>query len=685
MKSASLRPSKRVLPLAVAAVFLPSALSAQEGGEFPMPVIEVIGKSEDAVSRQTGSVVLIDREALELIQPLSTDDALRRVAGINTATEDETAIVANLGIRGLSASESKSLILEDGVPVAPGLFIGNERYFNPRIQRIERIEVLKGSASLRYGPSTIGGVVNYQTKTPDDGVLLSGRLGSFDTREASIEAGGRSASGDAFAGLVATRAESDGFMDKDYEMTDILVKSGMALSDTQEVGVKFSWYENDANISYRGLLLGDYDAGSTYNPAPDDYFLTDRIAFDLNHAWRLNDQAHLQTVAYWSEVSRDYWRYDVDTDASNEAGRWVYTDTLTGNNRSFERVGLDTRLQLDHQLFGLENEAEFGFRIMREESDDTRIRATRTTDRTGLNDRHRVDSADSIAVHAQNRMVLSERLALTPGLRVESYEQKRRVLTDNNASAKTSNTEVLPGVGATFELTSTAQLYGGVYRAFSPAANGVALDGLADQNLDGERSNNYEVGLRGLQGKLSYEVAAFYMDFDNQVVTGNSDPNLSQSNAGETTHQGMELVLGYELGGGFSVDANATWVPESEFETGEFAGNRLPYAPEHLANLALNYSGNKLRAALTAHYRGSQFGDASNQVEIPSDAAGGIWGGKMPSYTLLDFMAQYEISNSLTLFGAVKNLTDERYITGLRQGIYVGPERSFEVGARFRL
>jgi Fe(3+) dicitrate transport protein len=88
---------------------------------------------------------------------------------------------------------------------------------------------------------------------------------------------------------------------------------------------------------------------------------------------------------------------------------------------------------------------------------------------------------------------------------------------------------------------------------------------------------------------------------------------------------------------------------------------------------------------LTAHYRGSQFGDASNQVEIPSDAAGGIWGGKMPSYTLLDFMAQYEISNSLTLFGAVKNLTDERYITGLRQGIYVGPERSFEVGARFRL
>ncbi|MDP5064832.1 MAG: TonB-dependent receptor [Haliea sp.] len=685
MKLMSTRPQQRVLALAVAAVLLPASLAAQEGGDFPMPVIEVIGKSENAVSRQTGSVVLIDREALDLIQPLSTDDALRRVAGINTATEDETAIVSNLGIRGLSASESKSLILEDGVPVAPGLFIGNERYFNPRIQRIERIEVLKGSASLRYGPSTIGGVVNYQTKTPDDGVLLSARIGSFDTREASLEAGGRSASGDAFAGLVLTRAESDGFMDKDYEMTDLLVKSGIALSDNQEVGVKFSWYENDANISYRGLLLGDYDAGSNYNPAPDDYFLSDRVAFDLNHAWRLNDAAKLQTVVYWSDVSRDYWRYNVDTEASTEAGRWVYTDTLTGNNRSFERLGLDTRLLLDHQLFGFENEAEIGLRLMREESDDTRIRATRDADRTGINDRHLVDSADSVAVHVQNRMVLSGRLAVTPGLRVESYEQKRRVLTDSNASAKTSNTELLPGIGATYELTTTAQLYGGVYRAFSPASNGVALDGLTDQNLNGERSNNYEMGLRGLQGKLSYEVAAFYMDFDNQVVTGNSDPNLSQSNAGATVHQGMEFMVGYELAAGFSVDANATWVPESDFDSGEFAGNRLPYAPEHLANLALNYADGKLSATLTAHYRGSQFGDPSNQVEIPSDAAGGIWGGKMPSYTLFDFMAQYAFSDSLTLFGAVKNLSDERYITGLRQGIYVGPERSFEVGARFRL
>lgn len=648
-----------------------------------LEVIRVVGEATPVLLEQTGTVVVINREQIEQIQPLSTEDILRRVAGVNIKSEEETSIVANFGIRGLSASESKSLMLEDGVPVAPGLFIGNDRYFNPRVQRIEQVEILKGSSSLRYGPSTIGGVVNYQTKTPDDGVKVTGRMGSFNMREANVEAGGKSASGDAFAGIVATRAKSDGFMDKDYDMTDVMVKAGVVFSDAHKLGIKASRHENDANISYRGLLLSDYQNGASYNPAPDDYFLTDRTAIDLNHEWNLSDSATLKTLLYWSEMTRDYWRYNVDTAASNVAGRWVYTDSLTGNNRAFDRIGIESRLTLDHSLFGTQASSEFGVRFMQEEANDTRIRAVRGSDRTGVNDRHIVDSADSIALYAQSRLELTDKFALTPGLRVESYEQERVVLSSNNDSASASNTEWLPGVGATYNLNDSAQLYGGVYRAFSPASNGVALDGLTDQQLDGERSTNYELGLRGTNNALSYEVALFAMDFSNQVITGNSDPNLSQSNAGETEHRGMELMVGYTLGAGFSLDTNATWVPTSEFKTGDNAGNRLPYAPKIIANVALNYQLEQLTAAVSAHHRGEQYGDAANTVALPTNAAGGIWGGLLPAYTVLDLTAQYKFGQHVTVFGAVKNLTDKRYITGLRQGIYVGPERSFEAGIRY--
>ncbi|MDP4536535.1 TonB-dependent receptor [Alkalimonas collagenimarina] len=674
-------------PLAVIAEQAQDAEQRAENSKSASPTIEVIRIKGDQLSHaylETGTVTLISRQQIDAIQPLSTEDVLRRVPGINIKGEDETSIVANFGLRGLSASESKSLLLEDGVPVAPGLFIGNDRYFNPRIQRVDQVEILKGSASLRYGPSTIGGVVNYITKTPDDGVKLSGRVGSFNMREASIEAGGRNASGDGYAGVVATHATSDGFMDKGYEMSDVMVKAGTAIGDNQRVGVKFSYHENDANISYRGLFVNDYLAGERYNPAPDDWYLQDRTSFDLNHELTISDNMTLKTLVYWSDVSRDYWRYNVDTAASNAAGRWVYTDDLTGNNRSFERFGVETRLSVAYQLGDMAADTEFGLRLMREESNDMRIRATRQSDRTGVNDRHIVDSADSYAAYVQSRIELTERLAVTPGLRVESYEQDRVVLTQNNDSAKTSNTEFLPGVGATFELTPAAQLYGGVYRAFSPASNGVALDGLTDQKLDGERATNYEVGIRGSEGQLSYEVAAFVMDFSNQVVTGNSDPNLSQSNAGKTEHRGMEFALAYDFGAGFSMDTNATWIPTSKFKTGDHQGNRLPYAPKFMANIGLNYSADKLTAALTAHHRGEQYGDPSNQVELPAGAGGGIWGGLLPAYTVLDLTAQYRVVDGFTVFGAVKNLTDKQYISGLRQGIYVGPERSFEVGFRYR-
>lgn len=648
-----------------------------------LEVIKITASSADAHYLETGTVNLVSLEQIEQVQPLSTEDVLRRIPGVNIKTEDETAVVANFGIRGLSASESKSLMLEDGVPVAPGLFIGNERYFNPRIQRVATVEVLKGSASLRYGPSTIGGVVNYQTKTPDDGVELSGRLGSFNTRELSVEAGNRNASGDAYAGIIASHAKSDGFMDKGYDMTDLLAKAGVEFANNQKVGIKVSHHKNDANISYRGLLLGEYLADVKTNPAPDDFLLIDRTAFDINHEWQINNDMTLNTVAYYSDMARDYWRYAVNSTASNAAGRWVYTNNLNGNNRAFERVGIESRLSVEHQLAGLNSSSEFGLRLMSEESDDQRIAATRAADRSGTLAAHLQDSADSVAAYAQSRIELTEQLAVTPGVRIESYEQKRLNLLQNNSEAKTTNTEVLPGVGFTYSLDNN-QLYGGLYRAFSPAANNVALDGLKDQQLDGERSVNYEMGIRGTTDKTRYDVAAFMMDFSNQVVTGNSDPNLSRSNAGETRHYGMEFSLGYSLATNLMLDSNLTWVPESEFKTGSTAGNRIPYAPKVIANLGLSYDLSQWNFALNLHHRGEQFGDPSNLVNIPTNAASGIWGGLLPAYTVLDLLAQYDVSSQFNLFASVKNLADKRYITGLREGIYVGPERSFELGARYR-
>lgn len=676
------------LPLKTLLISLAAALSMPALAETKLPRIDVVSGGQQSINKQPGSVAIVSKEELELQQPLSTEDALRRVAGINIKGEEESGVVVNLGMRGLPADQTKTLMLEDGVPVAPSLFLGNGRYYNPRIQRMESIEVLKGASSLRYGPSTIGGVINYKTKTPEDGVSISGRVGSFGLREGTVELGGSSKSGDAMLGVFYTKAESDGFMGKGYKMDDIMVKAGLAMGDNQWVGVKFSHSENEANISYRGLFIEDYKARKTYNPAPDDYFITERNAFDINHELTINDSATLQTLVYWSEVSRDYWRFGVNNPNTDlpTTGRWDYKDTLNGNNRSFERKGAESRLNVEHNLFGMRNESEVGVRVMEETLSNKRIGATRANPRSGDLNSDVSEKATSVAFFAQNRFMVNDKLAITPGLRVEQYDQERVDEKDRSKSAKTSNTEVMPGIGATYQVAPMAQVYGGIYKAFAPAQTADALDGYVDQQLEAERSVNMEVGVRGANERFNYEATLFQMDFDNQIEAGNSDPTLAKQNAGKTLHQGIELAAGYQLGGGFSLDGNVTYVPTSEYRSGADKGNRLTYSPEVLANIALGYTKGDLQAELSAHYNGEQYGSSDNRKEIGGNSGGigGIWGGKLDAYTTVNLSTRYAVNKQLSVFGAVKNLTDEHYISGLRQGIYVGPERSFEVGAKYK-
>ena len=656
-----------------------------------LPTIQVIGSQEDSISKIPGAAVIVSQEQIQQFTPSSTEEILKRVSGVYVKPEEESAIVANIGMRGISSADYKTLILEDGVPVAAGLFVGNGRYYNPRIQRMDSIEVLKGSSALRYGPMNIGGVVNYRTKQPKDGALVDLSIGSWDTYKTTVELGGSSPTKDSNVGAILSWAKSDGFMDKGYEMKDAVIKAGTAIGDNQWVGVKFTHYENDANISYRGQFLGEYHAKKQNNPAPDDWFLTERNSFDINHRWDINPDTELQTLLYWSEMNRDYWRYGVNATASQAAGRWIYTDNVSGNNRAFERIGAETRLIAKNTIFNLPGEAEIGLRVMNEKMDAVTINATRATPRTGTTAKDTKDSAKSVALYAQNRFDISDQLSVTPGVRVERYEQQRDDK-QKNETVKTSNTEVMPGLGVTYQFIPAVQLYASVYKAFSPALNGDSLSGMKDQKLEAETAVSWELGLRGQQDAVRYELTAFRMDFDNQIIPANSNSDFQSTNGGKTYNQGLEGAVSLEFENGFDVFANLTWIANAEFKGDRYNkngslkskdGDRVPYTPEWVANLGVGYTYAGLRSQLSANYTGSQFTDELNTKPIVENTSG-FFTGKIDAYTTVDLTTRYTLNDQVEFYGAVKNLEDKRYIASLRQGIYVGPERSFEAGVRYR-
>ncbi|RMG66432.1 MAG: TonB-dependent receptor, partial [Bacteroidetes bacterium] len=114
-----------------------------------------------------GSNFRIDPVAIAQLNPLSTEEVLRMVPGVNIVGDMGLSNRPNISIRGSWGRRSKKiLLLEDGSPAAPAPYVAPGAYYNPVSDRITAIEVYKGADMLRFGPNNMYGAVNYITALP---------------------------------------------------------------------------------------------------------------------------------------------------------------------------------------------------------------------------------------------------------------------------------------------------------------------------------------------------------------------------------------------------------------------------------------------------------------------------------------------------------------------------------------
>ena len=515
--------------------------------DIELPRIDIVGREEKALYKIPGTVDVIDQKKMEELQPQSLQDVLKTIPGVNIrGDEGGLGAIPNIGIRGLGPGRStKVLLLEDGAPIQPSLFISNASYYSPPVEQIDGIEVLKGASGLKYGPSNIGGVVNYLSKTPAPGFKLTGKVGNYGYRLAELEAGGKSSSNGAIGGINLIQSESNGYQGNGFKMYDILVKGGMEIAQNQWLSVKYTHYDNNINTSYVGLRPNQYSNQSKDNPAPNDRFITQRNGVDLNHAIEISPETKINTLMYWSRLSRDYWRQSI-VKRTQESTVFracnVGADCLIGRNREFQMLGIDSRVSHAYKALGISNEAEFGLRL-HTESQINQVVSSKTLTYSGRLTSQEDNKANSVAVYAQNRFLLSKDFALIPGVRVESYNQTRsNAATGKAGSAK--NVETIPQIGATWQLVPQVQAYGSVYKGFAPAQLATAIDDKGvDQQLAPERSTNTELGLRGRSGAFTYDSAIFSMNFSNQIVNQSLAAGISKANGGKSLHQGAEMSL----------------------------------------------------------------------------------------------------------------------------------------------
>jgi len=691
--------------------------AAAPGSAVLEPVVIVVGE-RIRLDSIPGSAFVLDQSVLEQSRVFTVNEALRQVPGVFARDEEGFGLRPNLGIRGLNPTRStKVLLLEDGIPLAYAPYGDNASYYHPPVTRFERIEVLKGSSQILFGPHTVGGVINYITpQVPADATgQLTASVGNDSFGEVLAQYGDTIGN----TGFIAhgTYRESDGARDNmNFSVADLNLKVVQALTDRQALTLRGSYYDEDSQVTYTGLTLDEWRDDPRQNPFKNDHMYAYRWGTSATHRLELNPSTTFLTNAYYTYFNRDWWRQSSNStqrpnDRSDPAcAGMANLNTACGNEgrlRQYWTAGLEPRVTVEHGLLGVDNITEAGLRYHHE--DQYRIQANGDGPRsrspgTGRNAGIREDSdreVTAISGFAQNRFDFG-RWSVTPGLRYEDVDYER---IDNllGTRGETSITQWIPGVGATFEAVPGTVVFAGAHRGFAPpgVADIVSAAG-GSVDLDAELSWNYELGLRSMPvDGISLEAALFRMDFENQIVPASvaGGVGATLTSAGETLQQGLEFAG--QIEGNAFVDwpvepfarLSYTWLADAEYVGQRFSsvpgfgaervtGNRLPYAPEHLLSGTVGIrTGFGLELQMDGFYTSEAYTDDLNTVEVVASGQRGRIGG----YTVWNATANYALALcDCTVFVTGKNIGDKLYVADMSRGLTPGMPRLVQAGFSLR-
>lgn len=694
------------------------ALSVAGIAEEVVVEATMISSFRDGVARIPGSVQVIDRKMLERSRVMTVNEALRKVPGVQARDEEGLGLRPNLGMRGVNPTRSsKVLLLEDGIPLAYAPYGDNASYYHPPIERFESIEVMKGSGQLLYGPSTVGGVINYLT--PNAPGRMTGAITLMGGNRKFFNGGASFGGSWKETGLIANylRKQSDGARENIHaDLHDLSLKLQQTLTGRQALTVKMSYYGETSNLTYSGLTEAEYREAPRSNPFRNDFLYADRWGASISHAIVLSNSLVVTSSLYALHFDRDWWRQSSNSAqrpndaADSKCSGMANLLTACGNEgrlRSYDTWGAESRGRANLRSFGVRHELDFGGRFHQENQKRIQLNGDTPQARDGVVIENNLRHNQAVSSFIQNRFNLG-RLSATPGLRIEwiGFERVNRLANNGlGVAGRINRTQAIPGLGLTFDAGSKTVLYGGVHRGFAPPrtediinnSTGGAID------LDPELSWNYEAGVRHQPGEWwQVEASAFKMDYRNQIIPSSLAGGIGSTltNGGETRQQGLELSSRLETAGRFGRSGKLfsnvawTWLPVAEFRglrrssiAGfskiNVTGNRLPYAPKHLLNASIGFTHRRgVTGMVEAVTTSGQFGDDLNLTQPTANGQT----GPIPQNTIFNTTINYEVESiRSTFFVTVKNIFDRQVIVDRTRGILPGMPRLLQAGVRIEL
>jgi Fe(3+) dicitrate transport protein len=521
-----------------------------ESATVELAGLEITGTTEGARAALPGAASKVDAAALERMDPIGTQAALTHVPGVYGLADDGMAQTRmSVGIRGLQPRRTQRvLVMEDGMPIQPAPYVFSPLYYNPPIERIQNIEVIKGPSTIRHGPQTMAGVINYVTNRPqrrspggtvevtpgtNGYVSAFGELGGFGSNEVRPQ-------------VQFLFKRGSGFRDNnDFRQFNGTAKLQANLGDSRSLYVKANADYERLNATYTGLTPYTFETDPDFNPKDDDLYQIYRASLGTVYNQRYGDGVQGTTRLYANVFHRPWWRekdvfvradayqdpnVDADRVPVNTPGPLMRVgisdaqDNLTlddkpyfGNVRTFYVTGVEHSVGVQHTLFGQAGDLELGGRLHWERFRDDRKISDEVGDRSGVffqgdpsdDDPVTIIGGSSIyetralSLYALEDLQLGP-LRLSPGFRLEVFEQSQ--IDRLNGSQYRDQTSVvpLPSLGFNWNLgspdlapplgPSNLRLFGGVHRGYTPPSSATfAIVGFDPPSATGGSDDGFDL------------------------------------------------------------------------------------------------------------------------------------------------------------------------------------------------
>lgn len=665
-------------------VILATYFSHAHGSDTQLDKIVVTATGEaKSLSELAESVGLFSKENIIQVSPSHPSEILNRSAGV---------YINNLGgeghmtaIRQPITTSGVYLFLEDGIPTRPTGFFNHNALYEVNVSQSEKLEVTKGPGSALYGSDAIGGVINsISTKVPNiERVDLNSEAGAYGWSRVLVNMG-RPLFGlrDTGVGLQVNVTHNDGFRDDaqydrgslnsrfDYQLSNNLnVKNTVSFTKIEQSGVSSLSFEDFKNNIEKNLYKGD--VGSR-----------DIQAIRASSQWRYDTSPNSQltmTPFYRNNESSMMPSWMVTYDPNERETQFESFGLLSKWRHNFANAGaqLILGMDVDHTPSSYQ---EFVVDV-----DSHKVGEFYTGfDRTGEISYNYDATQTSISPYLHFEKQLTNKLLLNSGVRYDVFKVD---YTDNLAGTPIQSTwqrpesqtkdyeHVSPKLGLVFQASKQFDVYTNYRHAFrAPSISQLFRSGRSTNSaeLKPVKSDSIELGLRGLNNLgLAYEVAIYHMEKTDDIVSViNSDNDRVSLNAGETTHQGIELSLAGNISEAFSFSSSGSYSEQTYDDFAylfscfgcsppvfnqeiNFSGNRVAKAPRTLANLSLRYEPitvSNLFFELELEHVGDYFTDETND-------------NKYSGHELINLRSQFEISERFQVYGRIQNLADKRYST----------------------